>query len=110
MTSAPATDVRQQLPDGTHIDVAFCAGKLVRREHDGIRRHMLDYVVVSVVEEVGCMDGNEFQRGFGNVFGDDLDDTLHSRFHNSLFRPVRSQAIPCFAKKKRKNDKALPME
>ena len=57
MTSAPATDVRQQLPDGTHIDVAFCAGKLVRREHDGIRRHMLDYVVVSVVEGVAAWTG-----------------------------------------------------
>ena len=110
MTSAPATDVRQQLPDGTYIDVAFCVGKLVRREHDGIRRHMLDYVVVSVVEEVGCMDKSEFQRGPENVFGDDLDGTLNSRLHNSFFQSVRSQGIPCFDQKRRKKGNTLPME
>ena len=43
------------------------------------RRHLLDYVVVSVVEEVGCMDRNEFQRGFGNVFGDDLEQADRKR-------------------------------
>ena len=74
------------------------------------RRHLLDYVVVSVVEEVGCMDRSEFQRGFENVFGDDLDDTLNARQHASLFQPVRSQGIPCFAQKKRKKGKALPAE
>ena len=88
----------------------FCAGKLVRREHGGIRRHLLDYIIAGVVEEVGRMDRSEFQRGFENVFGDDLDDTLNSRLRNSLFQPVSSQVIPCFAKKKRKKGKTLPME